>query len=455
MAKNKNIINRSKQISVYMTVFIMLAVFLISSLPLIAQEVNGSANSNLNRSNNNDNTNSTVVSAPEETGNLSSEISEKRKAIDELNQQSRVYQENISQKQKEKASLNNEIYLLNNQISLANLEITKKQTEIEQLQLEIEKTKSEIKEKEDEINQRKSRIAEFLRIIYKNGQKSYLEIVLLNDSFSDFFGQIKYTNEIQSEIKKDLDEFVVLKHDLEVKEEDLSGKKTELDDTKEVLVRQKTDLGQQVDYQNILLDQTLSSESEYQALLAELTKQQQAVEAEVSSLEKRMRAKLASEKGETYYGEFSGTFVWPVDSQVVTCGFHCDGYPYQRWLGSHPAMDISTSQGSPVYAAADGYVAIARKLDWVTDASGRKRSAYNYVSIIHNDTLSTVYGHLSRINVSEGDFVTKGQVIGASGGLPGTAGAGVFSTGAHLHFEVRKVNESGIPIPVDPATYLY
>jgi len=102
-------------------------------------------------------------------------------------------------------------------------------------------------------------------------------------------------------------------------------------------------------------------------------------------------------------------------------------------------MDIPVSVGTPVRAPAEGYVARVR------DAKG---PGYSYILLIHGDNVSTVFGHLSGFAVNEGDIVTRGSVIGYSGGAPGMNGAGL-SSGPHLHFEVRENNRA-----VNPRRYL-
>ena len=129
-----------------------------------------------------------------------------------------------------------------------------------------------------------------------------------------------------------------------------------------------------------------------------------------------------------------GGLIWPTDGHYITTLFHDPDYPFRKSIGEHPAIDIRSSQGSPLYAVADGYVARVK-----FDGS----RAYSYIMIIHGNGLSTVYGHVSGVSVQTDDYVTQGQIIGKSGGMPGTSGAGAFTTGPHLHFEVRK---DGIPV---------
>lgn len=103
-----------------------------------------------------------------------------------------------------------------------------------------------------------------------------------------------------------------------------------------------------------------------------------------------------------------------------------------RWGGYHNGIDIAASTGTPILAADSGMVVFR---GW----SGN----YGYlIKIDHgNGAMVTWYGHLSRFNVSLGDTVTKGQVIGYVGNTG-------FSTGPHLHYEVH-VNGK----PVDPLRY--
>lgn len=127
----------------------------------------------------------------------------------------------------------------------------------------------------------------------------------------------------------------------------------------------------------------------------------------------------------------------PLPGAVLTQPFGPTTLPFEPAYGGfahfHTGIDVSTAEGTPVLAAADGVVVLA----------GFNAGGYgNYVVISHGGGLDTLYGHLDSILVRQGQTVTHGQPIGAEGSTGN-------STGAHLHFEVRKGGQ-----PVDPAPYL-
>ena len=121
----------------------------------------------------------------------------------------------------------------------------------------------------------------------------------------------------------------------------------------------------------------------------------------------------------------AGGLIWPVSGPITS--------PFgMRWGSLHPGLDIGAGMGTPIKAAAAGRVIVAA----YSGGYG------NLVVIDHGNGIATAYAHQSQIAVSVGQQVGQGQVIG----YVGSTG---FSTGPHLHFEVR-VNGT----PVDPMGYL-
>lgn len=113
-------------------------------------------------------------------------------------------------------------------------------------------------------------------------------------------------------------------------------------------------------------------------------------------------------------GVGSGTFRWPVVSAIITSGYG------MRWGSMHKGLDMVSSNRN-VMAADSGTVTFA----------GSKSSYGNLVIIDHGNGYETYYAHLSKINVSAGTKLEKGDVLGVMG-MTGNA------TGVHLHFEVHK-----------------
>lgn len=120
----------------------------------------------------------------------------------------------------------------------------------------------------------------------------------------------------------------------------------------------------------------------------------------------------------------------PLEGAGLTSSFGMRTHPVLGGRRQHKGIDLSSPIGTPIYATADGVVTRA---DWF--------SSYGlYISLDHGAALETRYGHLSRLNVAEGQAVRKGDLIG----YVGSTGR---STGPHLHYEVRIDGMAVNPVP--------
>ncbi|MFA6526191.1 MAG: peptidoglycan DD-metalloendopeptidase family protein [Candidatus Buchananbacteria bacterium] len=365
---------------------------------------------------------------------LNKQIDEQRAKIDAMTAKIAEYNSNVKANQQEAATLKTQIKLLDNQVGKTNMEIILKEEQAKEVQLEIEQTGLKINQSEVEIAKHKEQLADILRLIGRYEDKNYISILLANNSFSDFFDQIKYSTDLQQEMQRTLnrvkeatEKLVVQKTDLEKQKSDLSIILNKLDDTKAVLVTQKQD-------KNQLVVATSKSEKKYQALIASLKKEQAAANAQVAAMEKKIRAELAKKgTAEKFNSLGNAVLIWPTTSHRITATFHDPSYPFIATIGQHSGLDIGVGLGTPIKAAEAGYVAkVAYNTKWYG----------TYIMIIHGGNITTLYGHLSSINVKQDEYVTRGQLIGLSGSTG-------FSSGPHLHFEVRSNG-----VAVNPQSYL-
>lgn len=198
-----------------------------------------------------------------------------------------------------------------------------------------------------------------------------------------------------------------------------------------------------------LIERSTAQMEEIKTIMADVHEQVLKLQGELARIDARLRSKAEREliekglldpktAGSTSTLSAGPQFSWPVYGRV-SAGFM--NHEYKLHFGvPHHGMDIVTGQGTPVAAAADGVVFLVR------DGG---ETGYSYVLIGHRGGYATLYGHMSAFDVVAGQDVRAGQVIGLSGGQPGTPGAGPMTTGPHLHFEVIRAG-----VNVDPATVL-
>jgi murein DD-endopeptidase MepM/ murein hydrolase activator NlpD len=119
----------------------------------------------------------------------------------------------------------------------------------------------------------------------------------------------------------------------------------------------------------------------------------------------------------------------------IICGFGYAIHPIYKTLQMHPGVDITSPRGTPIYASGDGIV---------QTPGGNALSGYGIVVVInHGYGYESLYGHMSRKVVNEGQKVKRGELIG----YVGSTG---MATGPHLHYEVWKNGTK-----VNPVNYFY
>lgn len=364
---------------------------------------------------------------------LQQAINEKKASIDSLNKQLDAYRAKIKTLAGKSASLQNDIALLENETAMAELDLAATRNSIDQETLELRIIDGQIKDTESELAKRRSMLADLLFALNKNDSQGVLEMVLSSGNISDVFDAAQQLESVNDDMKSALEATKVTRASLADRQASHEDKVNDLAASAALLQKKSDDLEMHKNAKVVMAEATQESENEYRTLMSELRAEQQSITNEVSSLQGTLEDKLRA-----YDGGATGETVitWPVHGYITTL-FHDPTYPFRN-LFEHSGLDIAVPQGTAIEAASPGYVGRVYK---------GQQYGY-YVLIIHANGFATLYAHMSRIDVEQDQYVTRGQVIGLSGGRPGTLGAG-FSTGPHVHFEVRLNG-----IPVNPMPYL-
>jgi len=369
---------------------------------------------------------------------LRSELQQKRSALKDAESRITKFKEDIQIKKREARTLQDQLGLIDESIDEVELGLSRTILEVEKTELEVEQVNDEIEVREAEIRQQKARLAEYIRSLNTVDRQSSITVFLKYESFAEAVQEAGVLQELQNRGQETLVAIQLLRDELDKKRRDLEDFKETLQALQTRQQAEQDRLASQRSSKSRILALTNEQESQYQQLLQQAQQTHQQSQSDIRSLDELIREELRNQG----IGELPsvGILDWPITAQFgVSCEYHCGGYPYEYLIGPHSGMDIPASVGTPVIAPSDGYVARVR------DSGG---PGYSYLLLIHGDNVSTVFGHLSGFAVNEGDIITRGTVIGYSGGAPGMRGAGL-SSGPHLHFEVRENNRA-----VNPRKYL-
>jgi murein DD-endopeptidase MepM/ murein hydrolase activator NlpD len=326
------------------------------------------------------------------------------------------------QLQKQKEQLEEDKNQILKQKDKNNAEYKNILSDLDDAQKQLSDLEDSLAKAEDNYNSMEELFKSRLRAMYENASgSSYLDTLLESKSLVDFLGKI----ELISTISKSDKEMV---KKLDSTKEELTGKK-KLKEELEAVIQDKASKKKQTlsnlrESQDNLEDKIAKSKEIVKKLEAqedEMLKRSKSLESQIKALQ---------QKGTKYSG---GIMLWPSNSStMITSAFGNRYHPVTGVYKMHTGIDIGAAYGTSILAANKGTVIVA----------GWDNAYGNCIIIDHGGGITTLYGHSSKLCVSVGQTVSKGEVIGKVGSTG-------LSTGPHLHFEVRKNGA-----PVNPLSYV-
>lgn len=391
-----------------------------------------------------------------------------------LHQNMNTQQSQLNGVQEQHVNLQGQIDMLNEQIQNTVEIANNVLSQIQQKEGEINSLKQNIEIRNIEIQNQRKLLADYLILVYEqenslddttagNTAVNIAKLLLSDQSPDEALKELHYYNILEETGSQIYDKLENLMQQQVSDQNSLEDSRNKYELLYNQLVDQKQTLEMQQQAKAQLLAETQGQESVYQQLINQSSQEQVQSLDDINTL--RINLQFIQDKiaqlGDKFNpddfksvlsGETTNVWqymkdnpnnafqpMWPVSpSRGISAYFH--DLSYFLALGvQHQAVDIRTPQSTPIHAPADGVVYKAKDNGY----------GFSYIILAHGGGFMTLYGHVSDIMVQDGQKILQGQVIGLSGGTPGTKGAGLLTTGPHLHFEVMKNGQ-----PVDPLDYL-
>ncbi len=381
------------------------------------------------------------VTHAETAAELQSSIDSLSVKIQALDKEIADFNKKISSTQGEAKTLKTALASLELRRNALAKEIDRTRLKITETQSNIAVTQEKIGLTENKLDQNKTALAETLRsLVYQDETvPPFVRSLSKGSRLSDMLDELKKSSDISKAISGKVDALTTTKEDLSKQKTVYESSKQKLESLTISLSDQKQLVEANTKEKNTLLIQTKNKETEYQKLLADRKKKKGELEAEMIDVESKLKVVTDVSKLPKIG---KGVLQYPVANVTITQYFGNTPFasknPQVYNGGGHNGIDLSVKVGSPIYAAAAGTVLGTGDTD--TACSGV--SYGRWVLIRHANGLTTLYAHLSVIQVSAGQSVTTGEKIGLSGNTG-------YSTGPHLHFTVYASDSVHISGPTE------
>lgn len=351
-------------------------------------------------------------------------IAELQQKKEQLDKEIAAAQNKINANEQKLEQEENRQETLESQIATIEEQCTLYQQKIETVQQQIAYKELELSGKQTEIQLSEELFAARVHAMYiRQMSDSTLNTLVTASSFSDLLNRMEYLKRISEMDQQIISELNDQKQELLALKKQMEADQADLEETKTALDSQLSEATRLYSNSQALSNELLQANKKYMENKKKLAAEYAAADAEINRLVALLRTDSA------IYGD--GTFIWPLPGHTYR-----DGFGWRTLYGQqdyHPALDCPASTGTDILAAGDGKVLFVR-----SGPSYGNNLAIDH-GIVNGKSIVTLYAHCNSIDVTEGQMVTKGQVI-AHVGSTGN------STGPHLHLEFRVNDEKVNPL---------
>lgn len=371
------------------------------------------------------------------------QLQQKQQTQQDVQGQLSQIQQNITNVQQKSTAIIQVIQGLNTQIDQQKQVIAATQAKLDETNRQIRYTQADISRRQAEVEARQQLLNQRVRAMDKHDSLNYFELVVTSQSFTQLVDRISTMQDIVRSGQQLLDQVKAAKAQVQQQQAKLQQEHDQVTALLQQQQAQQAQLDADVAAQQAALASYQQLEAQYQQQVQALTAQNNNLLGQIQQLQQQFQAEAQSSGGG------SGQFAWPQHgtlTQPFGCtdlvlepapppGVHCITGHF------HYGLDIAANFGNPI-GAADAGVVGSVVTGCVAGTFSCGGGYGNQVLIVHGNGYTTLYAHLSQVDVSVGQAVKRGQTIG----MEGSTGA---STGPHLHFGISF--DGGW---VDPQAYL-
>lgn len=342
--------------------------------------------------------------------------------LKDVNNKIKETQAKINKIKKDKSDVFDQINKLDQKLVAINRKVMILENNISTKNKQIGKISQKLRTATKKALNQKKRLYARMQGMYEAGNDSIIDIVLNSKDFSDFFNRVEIVKDIIAYDNNILNSYKSSQKKITQQKKSLVIQKNKVEIYKNKMKQQLSLLNNSMNQKKKIAGSLENQQNLYEKSENSLLKTSSELESKLQKFEKNNNIVYSS-----------GIFMWPlVGYRAISSPFGYRTHPIFHTVKLHTGVDIPAPTGVAIHATHSGVVAMA---GWY--------GGYGQAVIIdHGAGLSSLYGHCSALNVRQGQRVEEGEVIA----YVGTTG---FSTGSHLHFEIRCGGS-----PVNPLNYV-